>query len=93
MLNNDEILKMIEAFEKKMECIKKEKSPWISVDDDLPKNMDVVICLSKRATYQDIVTICFYDGDYKDFSLSNLPGIPIKVDYWMPIPKSPKERP
>lgn len=89
MLNKDEILKMIEAFEKKMECIKEEKSPWISVDDDLPKNMDVVICLSKRATYQDIVTICFYDGDYKDFSLSNLPGIPIKVDYWMHIPKSP----
>ena len=68
------------------------KSPWISVDDDLPCNhqdlihsnyTDRVLVLSRNG-YSEIAFMSIIEDVFEWSTL-------IKVLYWMPIPKLPKE--
>lgn len=68
------------------------KSPWISVDDDLPCNhqelthsnyTDRVLVLSRNG-YSEVSFMCIIEDVWEWNTL-------IKVLYWMPIPKLPKE--
>ena len=72
----------------------KEKSPWISVDDDLPCNheemiqsnfTDTVLVLSNNGgPVVEVTSMCVMDGKWKWNTLAT-------VLYWMPIPKPPKD--
>ena len=68
------------------------KSPWISVDDDLPCNheelvhsnyTDRVLVLSRNG-YSEVAFMCIIEDVWEWNTL-------ITVLYWMPIPKLPKE--
>lgn len=69
------------------------KSPWISVEDDLPCNheelvhsnyTDRVLVLS-RSGYSEVSSMCIIEGTWEWNTL-------IMVLYWMPIPEPPKEQ-
>jgi len=98
MCKEERIRQMIDkAIEEKtrelLKGIKEEKSPWISIYDESPDDQCHAICLTKREDFNDIVTVCWYDENSLDFYPCHLSGdLPIRVDYWMPIPKSPEER-
>lgn len=55
---------------------------WISVEERLPANHDIVIVTDGKTT-----TISAYDHG---FMFTMLPYIEI-VTHWMPLPKPPKE--
>ena len=67
------------------------KSPWISVDDDLP-------CYHEELThsnYTNRVLIAAKNGFVEVASMSKIENvwvwdIPIKVTHWMPMPGLPK---
>ena len=68
------------------------KSPWISVEDDLPCNYeelvhsnytDRVLVLSRNG-YSEVAFMCIIEDVWEWNTL-------ITVLYWMPIPKLPKE--
>ena len=68
------------------------KSPWISVDDDLPCNHKELI----HSNYTDRVLMLSRNGYSEIAFMSKIENIwvwetHIKVSYWMPIPKLPKE--
>ena len=68
------------------------KSPWISVDDDLPCNHQDLI----HSNYTDRVLISARNGFVEVAFMSKIENVwvwetPIKVSHWMPIPKLPKE--
>lgn len=68
------------------------KSPWISVDDDLP-------CYHEELThsnYTNRVLIAARNGFVEVAFMSKIENvwvwdIPIKVSHWMPMPGPPKE--
>ena len=69
------------------------KSPWISVDDDLPCNHQDLI----HSNYTDRVLISARNGFVEVAFMSKIENVwvwetPIKVSHWMPIPKLPKEQ-
>ena len=68
------------------------KSPWISVDDDLPCNHKELA----HSNYTDRVLVSARNGFVEVAFMSKIENVwvwetPIKVSYWMPIPKLPKE--
>ena len=68
------------------------KSPWISVEDDLPCNHQDLI----HSNYTDRVLVSARNGYSEIAFMSKIENIwvwetPIKVSHWMPIPKLPKE--
>ena len=68
------------------------KSPWISVDDDLPCNHEEFT----HSNYTDRVLISARNGFVEVAFMSKIENVwvwetPIKVSHWMPIPKLPKE--
>ena len=68
------------------------KSPWIRVEDDLPCNHQDLT----HSNYTDRVLISARNGFVEVTFMSKIENIwvwetPIKVSYWMPIPKLPKE--
>ena len=68
------------------------KSPWISVDDDLPCNHQDLT----HSNYTDRVLISARNGFVEVAFMSKIENVwvwetPIKVSHWMPIPKLPKE--
>lgn len=69
------------------------KSPWISVDDDLPCNHEEFT----HSNYTDRVLISARNGFVEVAFMSKIENVwvwetPIKVSHWMPIPKLPKEK-
>ena len=74
--------------------VDKEKSPWISVEDDLPCNheemiqsnfTDTVLVLSNNGCHEvEVTSMCVIEGKWKWNTLAT-------VLYWMPIPKPLKE--
>lgn len=68
------------------------KSPWISVEDDLPCNHQDLT----HSNYTDRVLISARNGFVEVAFMSKIENVwvwetPIKVSHWMPIPKLPKE--
>lgn len=68
------------------------KSPWISVDDDLPCNHQELT----HSNYTDRVLISARNGFVEVSFMSKIENVwvwetPIKVSHWMHIPKLPKE--
>lgn len=68
------------------------KSPWISVDDDLPCNHKEFA----HSNYTDRVLVSARNGFVEVAFMSKIENVwvwetPIKVSHWMPIPKLPKE--
>ena len=68
------------------------QSPWISVKDDLPCNHKELI----HSNYTDRVLMLSRSGYSEIAFMSKIENIwvwetHIKVSYWMPIPKLPKE--
>ena len=72
------------------------KSPWISVEDDLPCNHEEL--LKSQESYRTKSVIVRFDNDLHGFAymvkidnkwewLNGIKGI----THWMPIPKLPKE--
>lgn len=67
------------------------KSPWISVDDDLPCNHKELIhsnytdrvLVSSKNGYVEVAFMCIIEDAWE---WNNL----ITVSYWMPIPELPK---
>ena len=68
------------------------KSPWISVEDDLPCNhkelihsnyTDRVLVLSRNG-YSEVAFMCIIEDAWEWNTL-------ITVSHWMPIPELPKE--
>lgn len=67
------------------------KSPWISVEDDLPCNHQDLT----HSNYTDRVLISARNGFVEVAFMSKIENVwvwetPIKVSHWMPIPKLPK---
>lgn len=68
------------------------KNQWISVDEDLPCNHEEMIhsnytdrvLLLSRNGYSEVAFMCLIEDAWEWNTL-------IKVLYWMPIPKLPKE--
>ena len=74
----------------------KEKSPWISVEDDLPCNHEEL--LKSPKSYRTKAVIVRFDNNMHGFLyMTNIPNKwewadKIKViTHWMPIPELPKE--
>ena len=68
------------------------KSPWISVEDDFHCNHQDLV----HSNYTDRVMVSARNGYSEIAFMSKIENIwvwetPIKVSYWMPIPKLPKE--
>ena len=68
------------------------KSPWTSVDDDLPCNHQDLI----HSNYTDRVLVLSRNGYSEIAFMSIIEDVwewstLIKVSYWMPIPQLPKE--
>ena len=68
------------------------KSPWISVDDDLPCNHEEFT----HSNYTDRVLISARNGFVEVAFMSKIENVwvwetPIKVSHWMPMPNLPKE--
>ncbi len=63
---------------------------WISVKKELPKDDQSVLCCRLGQSYS-LPILAYYDEDDKEFiTLFTLQDIPVKCDYWMPIPSPPK---
>ena len=68
------------------------KSPWISVDDDLPCNHEEMVhtnytdrvLVSSRNGFSEVAFMCIIEDVWEWNTL-------MQVSYWMPIPKTPKE--
>ena len=70
------------------------KSPWISVEDDLPCNHEemvqtdftdrVLVLTSNGCPEVEVTNMCVIEGKWEWNTLTT-------VLYWMPIPKLPKE--
>ena len=70
------------------------KSPWISVEDDLPCNheemvqtdfTDRVLVLTRNGCPElEVANMCVIEGKWEWNTLTT-------VSYWMPIPELPKE--
>ena len=74
------------------------KSPWISVDDDLPCNHDSMICeVCKGVEYEtNRVLVLLIDGTIEISYMFRLTPHAwhwntYKVTQWMPLPELPKE--
>lgn len=74
------------------------KSPWISVDDDLPCNHDSMICeVCKGVEYEtNRVLVLLIDGTIEISYMFRLTPHAwhwntYKVTHWMPLPELPKE--
>ena len=82
-----------QAFEKGAQWADKNpKSPWISVDDDLPyKHKELISLEDKRDTKQ---VIAFANGTIVLSRMRMMSGNwyleNVKPAYWMPIPNVPK---
>lgn len=68
------------------------KSPWISVDDDLPCNHKELA----HSNYTDRVLVSARNGFVEVAFMSKIENVwvwetPIKVSFWMPIPNLPKQ--
>ena len=68
------------------------KSPWISVDDDLPCNHQDLI----HSNYTDRVLVLSRSGYFEVAFMNKIEDVwewstLIMILYWMPIPKIPKE--
>lgn len=68
------------------------KSPWISVDDDLPCNHEELT----HSNYTDRVLISARNGFVEVAFMGKIENVwvwetPIRVSHWMPIPELPKE--
>lgn len=68
------------------------KSPWISVDDDLPCNHEELT----HSNYTDRVLISAKNGFVEVAFMGKIENVwvwetPIRVSHWMPIPELPKE--
>ena len=62
-------------------------SPWISVEDRLPKKINTfmsesVLCRYTRGN-KEYYHVCQYDYEFDEWQIS-------KVTHWMPIPELPK---
>lgn len=75
---------------------KNPKSPWISVEDDLPFNHEELIdSKSKDMTFQ--VLIRYGDGRYGFSCMADIAGewkwlnSWVKITHWMKVPETPKE--
>lgn len=81
-----------QAFEKGAEWADEHpKSPWISVNDDLPCNHEEFT----HSNYTDRVLISARNGFVEVAFMSKIENVwvwetPIKVSHWMPIPELPK---
>ena len=85
-----------QAFEKGAQWADKNpKSPWISVEDDLPCNHEELIDTTRHCTVSKDVIIRHKDGSMTfERMIKNYKSQWIflsKVTHWMPIPKLPKE--
>lgn len=71
------------------------KSPWISVDDDLPCNHEELIDTTRHCTVSKDVIVRHKDGSVTfERMIKNYKSQWIFLSYvthWMPIPKLPKE--
>lgn len=71
------------------------KSPWISVDDDLPCNHEELIDTTRHCTFSKNVIVRHKDGSVTfERMIKNYKSQWIflsDVTHWMPIPKLPKE--
>ena len=72
------------------------KSPWISVEDDLPFNHEELVdSKSKDMTFQ--VLIRYSDGMYGFSCMADIAGewkwlnSWVKITHWMKVPQIPKE--
>lgn len=69
------------------------KSPWISVDEDLPCNHEELID-REIPTYTLYVVVRLKDGTVDSSRMIKIPDgnwvWPFKVSHWFPIPELPK---
>jgi hypothetical protein len=61
----------------------REQPRWISVEERLPDNEDVVLCVTKNKR----PFVCRYDHYWKHWRVSGS----VKVTHWMPLPEPPTE--
>lgn len=70
------------------------KSPWISVEEDLPCNYKELID-REIPTYTHFVVVRLKDGTVASARMIKIPDgnwvWPFNVSHWFPIPKLPKE--
>lgn len=70
------------------------KSPWISVEEDLPCNHEELID-REIPTYTLYVVVRLKDGTVDSSRMIKIPdgnwAWPFKVSHWFPIPELPKE--
>lgn len=63
---------------------------WISVEDELPKDMLQSLCL---VVTKGVVAVGFYYNDYKQWFATGYCNLkPIEVTHWMPFPKFIKSK-
>ena len=64
---------------------------WISVKDKKPHDDQSVFCFKNGATAA-IPVICYYEEESDSFiAMFTFQELPIEVDYWMAMPKPPKD--
>lgn len=84
---------IVKAFNKGIEY-QQQKSPWISVDEDLPCNHKELID-REIPTYTLYVAVRLKDGTVDSSRMIKIPDgnwvWPFKVSHWFPIPELPKE--
>ena len=86
------INRIVRAFNRGIE-FQKQKSPWISIEKDLPCNHEELLdakCKTKKVLvlkfgdFPDVDYMLKVDGKWTWFAYKN-------SKFWMPIPKLPKE--
>jgi len=77
------------------EEIERLRNPWISVEDELPKEGGKYICSSSYGIVTAIFAICegFQDiNTGNNEGMQDWSGVVFEVTHWMPLPQPPKEQ-
>lgn len=63
---------------------------WVSVDDRLPKTIDLRISRVITVNKEGLVTEGMYNSLVGEFLCSDFSPVDVPVTHWMPLPEPPK---
>lgn len=63
------------------------RAEWISVEERLPNNLELVVALDSQGTMFTVRYLDFVHGQYAWCSFQNHTGV---ITHWMPLPEPPE---